>query len=422
MAMQEDRGFDRIKLGASVRSAREKAGKSQQDVADALGVPRTAVTNMESGTRAVSTLELSKLADLLRQPVAVFFAADRTNMEELSVVLPRALPAVMESPEMGAEVERIVDLSKEGASLRSLLDIAVENVVPNYAMKAGTVGEALRQADMVAQEERRRLRLGVAPVGNIAALIASQGIWTAATVLPDDVSGLFFNHASIGLAIVVNRKQSTVRQRFSCAHEYAHALFDREHGQDIKRTERANSSDLMEKRANAFAASFLMPADGINEQLRLMDKGSPSRQSQILFDVANDSPQEAEIRPPSGSQAITYQEVMSLAQHYGVSYEAMIWRLKSIGKIGTSETDLLKGQSDIGHRYGQALKLMRDFDVRPESSKADGSVELCAQVTRLAIEAYRRGEISAGRLRSLSKKLAMDVDQLLEFAEAARAE
>ena len=105
--MQEDRGFDRIKLGASVRSAREKAGKSQQDVADALGVPRTAVTNMESGTRAVSTLELSKLADLLRQPVAVFFAADRTNMEELSVVLPRALPAVMESPEMGAEVERL---------------------------------------------------------------------------------------------------------------------------------------------------------------------------------------------------------------------------------------------------------------------------------------------------------------------------
>jgi Zn-dependent peptidase ImmA (M78 family)/transcriptional regulator with XRE-family HTH domain len=420
--MQEDRGIDRVQLGANLRSAREKARKSQQDVADALGVPRTAVTNMESGTRAISTLELSKLADLLGRSVASFFAADRANVEELSVVLPRALPTVMESPEMGAEVERIVDLSKEGASLRSLLEITVDSAVPNYAMKTVTVGEALRQADMVAQEERRRLRLGVAPVGNIAALIASQGIWTAATELPDDVSGLFFNHASIGLAIIVNRKQSTVRQRFSYAHEYAHALFDREHGHDIKRTERANSSELLEKRANAFAASFLMPMDGINEQLRLMDKGSPSRQSQILFDVANDKPQEAEIRPPAGSQAITYQEVTALAQHFGVSYEAMIWRLKSIGKIGMPETELLKGQADVGYRYGQALKLMRDFDVRPESSKADGSVELCAQVTRLAIEAYRRGEVSAGRLRSLSNKLAMDVDQLLEFAEAARAE
>ncbi|MGG7579594.1 helix-turn-helix domain-containing protein [Rhizobium sp. Nf11,1] len=418
--MQEGDELDAVQLGANLKRARERSGKSQQEVAEALAMPRTAVTNLEAGNRAVSTLELSKLANLYGQPIASFFGRPKSNMEELSVVLPRALPAVMASNEMGPAVDRIVDLYTEGAKLRELLGGSIESAVPNYAMKAGTVGESLRQAELVAHEERRRLGLGAAPVGNIAALIASQGIWTAATELPDDLSGLFLNHASIGLAVIVNGRHHPVRRRFSYAHEYAHALFDRE--EELKKTERANASDMIEKRANAFAAAFLMPSDGIAEQLRLMDKGNPSRQSQILFDVAGDKPQEAEIRPPAGSQAITYQEVMALAQHFGVSYEAMVWRLKSVGKINSAETDLLVTQKDVGNRYGQALQMLRDPDGRGNLRPEDGGVEIRAQITRLAIEAYRRGEISAGRLRDLSRKLPMEADDLLDFAEAARAE
>ncbi len=418
--MPEEYVLDAIQLGASLKQARERSTKSQQDVADALNLPRTAVTNMEAGNRAVSTLELSKLATLYGQPIVSFFGRPKSNMEDLSVLLPRAVPAVMGSPEMGPAVEHIVDLYSEGAKLRELLGVSVDNVVPNYASKTGSVGEVLRQAELVAQDERRRLGLGVAPVGNIAALIASQGIWAAATELPEDLSGLFLNHASIGLAIIVNGKHHPVRRRFSYAHEYAHALFDRD--QEVKKTERANASELIEKRANAFAAAFLMPVDGIVEQLRLMDKGNPSRQAQILFDVANDKPQEAEIRPPAGSQAITYQEVTALALHFGVSYEALIWRLKSMSKLGTTETNLLLGQRDVGNRYGRALHLSRDLDGRTSNSSDDGEIELRAQVTRLAIEAFRRGEISAGRLREFSRKLPMGVEDLLEFAEAARAE
>lgn len=417
----EERELDAIKLGENLKRARERSGKSQQQVADLLALPRTAVTNLEAGNRAVSTLELSKLAALYGQPIAHFFGQPKSNMEDLSaVVLPRALPAIMASDEMRRAIEKIIDLYTEGAQLRELLGNSIDSAVPNYAMRAATVGESLRQAELVAHEERRRLGLGVAPIGNVAGLIASQGIWTAATELPEDLSGLFINHNSIGFAVVVNSAHHAVRRRFSYAHEYAHALFDRDDG--IRKTERANASDLVEKRANSFAASFLMPTDGILEQLRLMDKGNPSRQSQILFDVAGNLPQEAEIRPPAGSQAITYQDVTMLAQHFGVSYEAMVWRLKSIGKISASETDFLISKKGVGRDYGQALHLLRDSEGRGSNYAEDGGIELRAQVTRLATEAYRRGEISAGRLRDLSQKLQIQADNLLVFAESARGE
>ena len=54
-------------LGRRLRVAREARGLSQEAVAEALGLPRTAITQMEAGNRSVSTLELAKLAGLYLQ-------------------------------------------------------------------------------------------------------------------------------------------------------------------------------------------------------------------------------------------------------------------------------------------------------------------------------------------------------------------
>ena len=61
---------DAMQLGNRLRAARERCRLSQQAVADALDLPRTAVTNMESGSRSVSTLELTKLAEIYRYSAA----------------------------------------------------------------------------------------------------------------------------------------------------------------------------------------------------------------------------------------------------------------------------------------------------------------------------------------------------------------
>jgi Zn-dependent peptidase ImmA (M78 family)/transcriptional regulator with XRE-family HTH domain len=409
--------MDAAQLGSRLRAARDRRGLSQQAVADALGLPRTAITNIETGARAVSTLEITKLAELYGQTSAYFLAANEQEVEDLLVVLHRAAPEIEGTPEIKNEVSRILDLYREGAALRSLLDQVSEQTLPNYAGKLSSVGDAIRQGETVAQEERRRLGLGIAPVTNIVETISDQGIWTAGTDLPKDFSGLFVNHPSIGLAILINANHKPGRRRFSCAHEYAHALFDR--GETITTTRSQNATQLAEKRANAFAAAFLIPAGGVADHLRQLDKGLPSRQSQTLFDVANDTQMEAELRTRPGSQAITYQDVASIARRFGVSYEAAVWRLKSLGHIGSRETDALLAQKDTGNQYMHALGF--DDPTETETITEKPAQELRGQLVRLAVEAFRQEEISRGRLMELAKKLFSDPSVLVEFAEATRA-
>lgn len=404
-------------IGRRIREARERRNISQQKVADALGLPRTAVTNIEAGTRNVSTLELTKLGALLNLSPAAFF--DGPGVSDLAVVRARALSGATNSPEFGLVIDRMIDLCSEGAELRRLLDQEVPASLPNYAQRITSAGDAVRQGEARAREERRRLGLGNAPVGSLPEVIGDQGIWVASAArdFPLNVSGLFLNHPTIGMAVLINGSHDRVRRRFSYAHEYGHALFDRQ--EELRLTQNLNSNELVEKRANAFAAGFLMPASGVLDQLRLLGKGQPSRQAQVVYSVATDSNDEAEIRPRSGSQVITFQDVAILARHFGVSYDAMVWRLRNLDQIDMPATTALVEQRDDGRRYLKMLRLPDLLD--GEAASDEQEQELRGQLVRLAIEAYRREEVSQGRLREIGRKMSLRATDFLELAEAAKS-
>lgn len=63
-------------LGARLKEAREYIGLKQEQVATHLGIPRTAVSEIESGKRTVSAIELAKLAHLFQRPVQYFTGDD----------------------------------------------------------------------------------------------------------------------------------------------------------------------------------------------------------------------------------------------------------------------------------------------------------------------------------------------------------
>ena len=110
----------------------------------------------------------------------------------------------------------------------------------------------------------------------------------------------------------------------------------------------------------------------------------------------------------------------ALARHFGVSYEAAVWRLKSLGHLGQGETDALIEQKDVGKRY---IKLLGFGDILDEGELPKmNEVELRNQLTRLALEAYRQEEISRGRLAEVSRKLGIDPAEMIDLAEAARAD
>ena len=63
---------DRKALGERLRQAREYLGYSQDQVSTLLGIPRSALSLMETGQRKVEVLELKRMAVLYKRPVSHF--------------------------------------------------------------------------------------------------------------------------------------------------------------------------------------------------------------------------------------------------------------------------------------------------------------------------------------------------------------
>jgi transcriptional regulator with XRE-family HTH domain len=61
--------FDRA-LGVRIRAARDQAGVKQDQLAQAVGLSRTSITNIERGRQGVQTYLLVRIAEVLGRPAA----------------------------------------------------------------------------------------------------------------------------------------------------------------------------------------------------------------------------------------------------------------------------------------------------------------------------------------------------------------
>jgi len=78
--MNDQRGTgepgDAQELAQRLREAREFVNLSQQFVADQTGIPRSAISDIERGSRRVESLELKRLAEIYRMPVDFFLKSN----------------------------------------------------------------------------------------------------------------------------------------------------------------------------------------------------------------------------------------------------------------------------------------------------------------------------------------------------------
>jgi Zn-dependent peptidase ImmA (M78 family) len=74
-----------------------------------------------------------------------------------------------------------------------------------------------------------------------------------------DISGISLKHSSIGKFILVNYNEDIFRQRFTAAHEAAHAIFDLDNSDDYVSLSKWSIGDRVEIRADAFASAYLIP-------------------------------------------------------------------------------------------------------------------------------------------------------------------
>ena len=391
-------------LGGRLRVAREACRMTQDVVARRLGVSRSTVAQMELGNRAVTSLELDRLANLYGRDIREFLA-EESREDDALVALYRAHPDVVEQDQVTDALRTCVALGREVTNLERLLsidrDLGAVAVYPVPTPRSRW--QAVQQGEQVVDHERMRLQLGAAPIANLAEVLETQGVRTALVDLPEDVSGLTLSHPSIGLFVVANRTHHFLRRRFSCAHEYAHVLLDRDRLGTISRA--ADRDDLIEVRANAFAASLLLPEEGVRRFMTAIGKGGPSRLQADVFDESGVV--EVRARAAPESRDVQLYEVAELAHHFGVSRLAALYRLRNLRLITDAQLEDLKHQEEAGK--GRQVAMLLDLpDVDHESARN----EFRHRFLGLALEALRRGEISRAKLAELAGMVELGSEEV----------
>lgn len=392
-------------LASRLRSAREVAGLNQDEVAARAGIGRSALVQIEQGNRKVSSLELVRLAQIYGRDIQDFF--EPAFEDELVGVLLRTDTA-QDLARAREGLRRCEKSVRTARLLEHLLEIdRTRTASPTYeSTPPRTRWDAIRQGEQLAIAERRRLGLADGPLGDLESILEAQGVWVAAADLPQDISGAtFVDPERVGVMIVVNcSNQSATRLRFSLAHEYCHTLADR--GRRALLSRMSHSDDLVEARANSFAASFLLPEAAVREFVAMLGKGQGSRmKADAGFD--SEEPVRAEARTPPGSQALQPYDVARLAHHFQASIPATYYRLLNLK---------LLDEADVAHLKTLSWsKIRASLRLPPDRADRDAAIPLDGRVIALALEAFRRDAISRKKLESLLRERdpKVDLDELL---------
>jgi Zn-dependent peptidase ImmA (M78 family)/transcriptional regulator with XRE-family HTH domain len=402
--------IEQIELGRRIRQAREACGMTQDEIAEKLGISRPIIVQIEQGKRLVSGLELQKLAYFFAKDIREFFA-DQFSEDDVVHVLFRSHEDVGDEGVKQA-LRDCIALGHELTNLEELLEISRASITVaaySYSIPKSR-WEAIQAGEQVAREERRRLGLGSAPLGDIVTVLESQGIRTGAVSLPEIVSGLMVSHPKVGLFVVINGNHAAVRQRFSWCHEYSHVLLDRDSiGLISKETDR---DDLREVRANSFAANFLLPEEGVRQFVASLGKGASSRLHAEIFDEAGVVPIDSRTEP--GTQELQLYDVVQLAHAYGVSVPSTLYRLRNLKLLSEKEFERLKtlDEQGRGRRIQELLEL-------PPMDSGKHKSEFHRRFSSLALEALRREKISRAKFMELAERIGIDrthAENLLETA------
>jgi Zn-dependent peptidase ImmA (M78 family)/transcriptional regulator with XRE-family HTH domain len=390
--------IDQIELGRRIRQARESCGMTQDEVAEKLGVSRPVVVLIEQGKRPVSGLELQTLAYLFARDMRDLLA-DEFAEDDVVHALFRSHEDVGEEGVKQA-LRDCIALGHELTNLEDLLGISRATVTVatySYAFPRSR-WEAIQIGEHVAIEERRRLGLGSAPLGDVSSLLEAQGIRTGTVSMPDSVSGLTISHPKVGPFVVINEGHSRERRRFSWCHEYAHVLLDKD---AIGMVSRVNErDDLREVRANSFAANFLLPEEGVRQFVAALGKGSASRIHADIFDesgvVAIDT------RTDPATQEIQLYDAVQLAHSYGVSVPSTLYRLRNLKLLSESEFERLRAMD----AEGRSRKIAVAFGVSTDDSLEQRG-EFQRRFLALGLEALRREKISQAKFIQLAERVGV---------------
>ena len=371
--------IDLRKLGELLQQARKKSGMTQAEAAKIIDVARTTIVAIEKGDRRLKPKELIKLARAYGQAVSDFVRS--TPVTEPFAVQFRAAYQRNEKEEaqIAPIIQRFEELCRNYLELEKIMDAPLPHNYPQAYDVTNMPIEAA--AESIAIAERQRLGLGDSPVPMLRDIL-EQGVGIRVFYLnmPAKYSEIYSYDDQLGGCMAINLGHYEERRRWSMAHGYLHFLAHRRkpvvdfEGQ-YKRIPES------ERLAEAFPKYFLMPTSGLlsrfNDMYRTHGKFTPTN----LF---------------------------TLAHYYGVSIEALVYRLEGMELLPSGTWDRLRD------RGLKVKKVQQELGLEEITQRAD---ILPIHYQYLAIEALEQGLITEGRFAEF---LGVDRLEARRIAESLR--
>lgn len=256
--------------------ARERSGYAVEAIATFLKKDASIVNDWESGERAPTYIQLEKLADKYKRPIAIFFFPEPP--EEPNIAENLALRSSDNTP---LEPQIHILLRQAYARQLSLMELNLGTNPSEKKLFRDLQAKSAKSVASLAQQTRIYLDIDVDTQAEWSAAaealenwrdsIEEAGIFVFKDAFQDDsVDGFCLVHDEFPV-IYLNNSRPPVRQIFSLFHELAHLLLG-ENGitrsDDFHRhTFRSGTTQEIEDFCDRFASEFLVPSNDFETHL-----------------------------------------------------------------------------------------------------------------------------------------------------------
>lgn len=243
-------------LGVKLSKYRDQLTQTLEEVAIATGIEISRLTSIEHGLLEPTGDEVLILADYYRCDFKYFISNEKSAPFEQTETLYRAYGRDF-SKEDRASVQEFLYLCDTEEFLMRELGRTTQSF--SY-LPTGTYFKGHGEAAAVAFRKAMGHSDREVP-RDIYREFRSVGLHIFRRKLGNSaISGLFVRHPTAGKCALVNYSEDLYRQRFSAAHEMAHAIFDSDTGPSVTYV-KTNRTDRLENRANRFASCYLIPPE-----------------------------------------------------------------------------------------------------------------------------------------------------------------
>ncbi len=354
-------------IGSHLKNVRKSLGLTLVKAAKKLGFPNyQTLKSIEDGSREIKAPELLKLSK-------VYFVSISNLLGEKEIQLGNAFlwrkpPPLESKKQIEAEIsyrceqynllEKLLNLKvKRGR----LLDVTIDDISSN------------NDVDTLSENFRNFLSLGSRPAFTLQKVLEQNiGVKILYETIPEGSAISTFSN-EFGAVIVINSDEAPWRRNYDLAHELFHLVTWKVIPEkDLKDSSYFNS---IEKKADRFASNLLLPENEISKEIEdrinMQDK-------------------------------FTNSDMVDIAQEFGVSTKALLYRMANLRFIKWEDADKLAKDQDLTEISRQ--KRRHEWGEKPRSER----------FISLAVRCLRKGLISRGKFAEIVDIERCEIDDFIE--------